>query len=273
MREDPLPKAPLTSAARIAFMIGHPVAHTAMPTRVNEMAVRAGKDMGMVPISVPATGLRHVLETVRDGENISGAVVTAPHKRAAGSLMDRLTAKAELLGLVNLVWREDGCLVGDNVDGAGFLAAAKSNGFAPANSKCLVFGCGGAGASIAAELVDAGAASVQVTDPDEHKAASLSDKLGPRIEAIEAPERVSGYDLVVNATGVGLDGVSSVHDLAGLAPETLVADVLSGGSPFLRTARTRGASVQDGVAMAAAQIPFVLYRFGWQSIARGYQKA
>ena len=272
MPEDLLPGTALTSAARFAFMIGHPVAHTAMPTCVNEMATRAGADLVMVPLSVPALALRQVMETVRFGENVSGAVVTAPHKQAAAALMDRLTPRAALLGLVNVVWLEDSKLVGGNVDGAGFLAAARDNGFCPTGAKCLIFGSGGAGASISAELSEAGAACIHITDPDAGKAAAISDKLGPRVEAIEAPQSVTQYDLVVNATGVGLDGRSLVHGLSGLGTKTLVADVLSGDTPFLQLARSLDAPIQDGVAMASAQIPLVLSYLGWQHIARDYGK-
>lgn len=59
-------------------------------------------------------------EIGRDG--FVGANITVPHKEAAFRACDRRTPVAEVLGAVNVLWRENGLLCGDNTDVFGFLA-------------------------------------------------------------------------------------------------------------------------------------------------------
>ena len=55
-------------------------------------------------------------------DGLVGANVTVPHKEAAFNACDQRTPVAEALGAVNTLWRQDGRLMGDNTDVAGFLA-------------------------------------------------------------------------------------------------------------------------------------------------------
>ncbi len=257
-----------TAAARVAFMIGHPIAHAVMPERFNAWALAGGHDVVMTPLNLSAPSVADFLALLRGAENALGAVVTAPHKHAVLGAMDRLSDDARIVGAVNVVIRgADGALIGDNTDGAGFVVAMADHGVTPKGARGLVFGCGGAGASIAARLV-AGGAHVDLVDTDTAKARDLADQLSPltqgRAQQVARPSTVSGYDLVVNASSVGLDGVSMVHELGGLSPGTLVGDVVTqpAVTAFLKTAEDRGGVIQTGAEMAGAQLPLVLSRFG-----------
>ncbi|MCA1334229.1 shikimate dehydrogenase family protein [Pseudooceanicola marinus] len=255
-----------TAAARLAYMIGHPIAHTAMPAGVNTWAHDSGIDALMAPVDVPPGALAGFVAALRSTANCDGAVVTAPHKVALTALVDDLTPAARLVGAANVVIRNtDGRLTGDNTDGAGFVAALREAGADPSGRHALLFGCGGAGASIAAALVAAGVARLELVDPDAARARTLADALGPSVQPVTVPESVEAHDLVINATAIGLDGTSVVHPLTGLRPGATAGDVVTKPpvTPFLRQAEVLGARIQPGSAMALAQIPLVLRLFGW----------
>lgn len=260
-----MPQTP-TAAARVAFMIGHPVAHTAMPKGVNAWAAETGTDAMMAPADVSPEAFAEFVDMMRKLPNCDGAVVTAPHKQMAASLVDQLTPTARLVGAANVVIRRtDGRLIGDNTDGAGFVAALEAAGAGPGGQRAIVFGCGGAGASIGAALVGAGVAQLDLVDSDEERARSLASQLGAVAAGVGAPQSLDAYDLVVNATAVGLDGVSLVHPLSGLKQRAMVADVVTkpAMTPLLLKAEKAGARIQTGSQMALAQIPLIIRLFAW----------
>ena len=71
---------------------------------------------------------------------------------------------------------------------------------------------------------------------------------------------LEGFDLVANATPVGMDGTDTLPLPAALIdtlrPGALVTDVVTRPvtTPFLRAAAARGCRVQTGPEMAAAQM-------------------
>ena len=169
---------------------------------------------------------------------------------------------------------DDGTLEGDNVDGAGFLRAARAGGFDPEGASALVFGCGGAGSAIALALAQAGLGRVRLVDPDAARAAALANLIGASSAArvdIGAPDTLAPYNLVVNATAIGYDGQQTVFPLDTVAAGSLVADVLARPekTAWLREAEGRGCAIQDGAAMAEAQFDLIARRFGLSGVAIG----
>lgn len=82
----------------------------------------------------------------------------------------------------------------------------------------------------------------------------------PSVEIVDGYDGLEAFDLVVNASPAGLGGTGELpipeHHIAGLRPETLVADVVTKPpvTPFLLAAQARGCRIQAGVEVAAGQI-------------------
>lgn len=257
-----------TAAAAVVFMIGAPVAHAHLPGAFNRRFAEERLDAMMAPLDVAPAALGAFFAALKGWANCRGCVVTAPHKPAALALVDEASERARMLEAVNVVSRApDGRLVGDNVDGAGFVRGLATRAFSPAGARVVLFGCGGAGASIALALAEAGAAALRLVDLDparaERLAATLAAYPGPSVE-LGAPESLERDDLVINATAVGLDGRSMVHPLDGVRPGALVADVLATAepTPWLRAAHAKGCATLPGSAMAEGQLELVAARLG-----------
>ena len=189
---------------------------------------------------------------------IGGLSVTIPHKGAALAAVDEATATAAAVGAVNtVVPRADGSLLGENTDGAGFLASLDEEGFDPAGRICAVVGAGGAAQAVVYALAGAGAAQVIVVNRTRERgesAAALAGAAG-RVGTATDLEQAA---LVVNATPMGLAGAKDEglpFDPRLLGPGQLLVDLIPNPAitPLMRSARDRGAQVAGGLGMLVHQ--------------------
>ncbi|MGH9156362.1 MAG: shikimate dehydrogenase family protein, partial [Acidimicrobiales bacterium] len=149
-------------ATTVAAVIGDPIGHSLSPAIHNAGFAAAGLDWVFVAFRVAAGGAGPALAAMRV-LGLGGMSVTTPHKADLVALVDRLSPTAATLGAVNAVVVDDGELVGESTDGAGFLAwLRRDEGFDPAGRRCLVRGTGGAGRAVVLALAQAGAAEVAV---------------------------------------------------------------------------------------------------------------
>jgi shikimate dehydrogenase len=204
--------------------------------------------------------------------NIRGALVTMPHKVVTTELVDELTPIALVAGASNAVLvREDGSLLGDQFDGAGFARGLKRKGFDATGKSALVVGNGGVGSPIAASLVDDGITRIGLFDPFIAASEALAERLNkhyPDVEVVVGSKDPDGYDLVVNATPLGMkDDDPLPMDVDRIAPTTFVADVVMKQTitPFLQAAIDKGCQIQVGKDMLFEQIPAYLEFFGYGS--------
>ncbi len=159
-----------------------------------------GLDWAYVPLPVPP---ERVGEAVRGlaALGFAGANITVPHKQAVIPFLDELTPIARAVGAVNtLVVRPDGSLLGDNTDGAGFMADLWAHGVRVCGSmgvseykpsalphshtptRALVLGAGGAARAVVYALAEAGA-RVAVANRTQDRAQALCQALGAALEA------------------------------------------------------------------------------------------
>jgi shikimate dehydrogenase len=99
--------------------------------------------------------------------------------------------------------------------------------------------------------------------------ATLADRLKsncPNLQVLTGSNDPSGYDVVVNATPLGMKpGDPMPVDVARLSPSTYVGEVVlkQETTAFLAAAKARGCVTQVGVDMLFEQIPAYLEFFGF----------
>ena len=135
-----------------------------------------------------------------------------PHKVSTMAMVDEVSPTAAIAGATNAVLRrEDGSLLADQFDGAGFVRGVLRKGFDPTGKRALVVGNGGVGSPIAASLAGLGLAEIGLFDPDADASASLAQRIGvhyPDVKVVLGSKDPAGYDLIVNATPIGMnDGI------------------------------------------------------------------
>ena len=187
-------------------------------------------------------------------------MITFPYKRCI-SIIDEISPRSIVANACNVVVkRADGSILGDIYDGEGFARGLQRAGFVVAGARCLVVGSGGAGAAIAAALVDFGAGFVGITSRNTRASAAVVERLTGYAVGRARAELVSsdpaGFDLVVNATPLGMqEGEPFSFDVDRLEPRTMVADLVMGQeTALLRTAAARGCKTQPGTRMLFEQL-------------------
>lgn len=259
----------ITGQTQLLPLFGYPTHAFKAPLIYNPWFERNDIDAVVVPMGVKPEDYPVVMKSVFALTNVPGALVTMPHKITTAGLVDELSTAAKIAGSCNAVLkRPDGTLLGDMFDGAGFTRGLRRKGFAFAGAECLVVGSGGVGSAIAASLAAEGVAAITVHDAFPESAAGLVDRLRqhyPKLAARTGTNRAAGYDLVVNATPLGLPGDPLPMDLSDLTSTTFVGEVVMKQemTPLLQAARARGCRYQIGVDMLYEMIPAYLEFFGF----------
>ena len=259
----------IRGTTRLFPIFGFPAAQVKAPALMNPLFARNGIDAAVVPIEVAPADYPAMLDALLRARNVPGALVTIPHKAATVALLDDCSDAARIAGACNaIVRRADGSLYGDLFDGVGFVRAAERRGFSVPGTRCLVVGAGGAGAAIAAALAAAGAHAVRLHDTRGAHAIALAAQLqghfpGAVIDAGDAA--LAGFDLVVNATPLGMEAGDPLPVDAGqLSPAMTVGEIVMKQeiTPLLAAARARGCRTVTGREMLQEQLPLYLEFFG-----------
>lgn len=255
----------LTASARLAALLGDPVAHSLSPALHNFWFQRHGIDGVYIALRVAADDLAATLQLLpRLG--FLGFNVTLPHKEAAFRLVDQHDAAAARIGAVNTILvQPDGRLLGCNTDGEGFLAHLRATCpfWQPESAPVVVLGAGGAARAVAAALIDAGVRQLRLANRSRERAealaAWLADHFPIRPEVVDWPERaqaLAGAGLLVNCTSLGMSGKPALDlPLDALPLAAIVADIVYVplATDLLCRARQRGHAVVDGLGMLIRQ--------------------
>ncbi len=248
-----------------AFIIGHPIKHSRSPLIHGYWLKQYGIDGSYERIDVaPVNFVEFFRSFARQG--FVGGNVTIPHKEAAFSAVDRMTARAERLGAVNTLWIENGQIWGDNTDVLGFmdnLDQTLGTGWEQDVDTALVLGAGGAARGIMAGLQDRTLKRILVTNRTRERAEELVRAFsGPgtvKLDVIaweELDQAVAQSRLIVNTTSLGMAGQPSLPtDLKKAPDNAIVADIVYVPlrTPLLAAAEARGLRTVDGLGMLLHQ--------------------
>ena len=252
--------------------IGYPTHSFKAPMIYNPFFVKHDINAVVVPMGCKPEDFAVFLKSVFQLSNIRGALITMPHKVTTVGLLDVVSPTVKVAGACNAVKRaEDGRLVGDMFDGAGFVRGVQRKGFDLTGKRVLVVGSGGVGCAIAASLAGANIAAITLFDVNAASAEALGQRLKqnyPHIEVTTGSKDPAGHDLVVNATPMGMNaGDALPMDVSRISPDAFVGEVVmkTEMTAFLQAAKDRGCRVQVGSDMLFEQIPAYLEFFGLPS--------
>lgn len=244
---------------RIWGILADPIAHVKTPQLINQVAAERGVDGVMVPMQVSAADLPVLVQGLKAMQSLGGFVVTVPHKAAIVDLLDEVSVAARLMGAVNVVRREaDGRLVGDMLDGVGFVSGLRQAGIEPRGLRAYLAGAGGAANAIAFALVEAGVVQLTIANRTQAKVEDLIKRLhqvAPTADLRIGSADPTGHDLVINGTSLGLrahDGLP--FEGARLTAQQIVAEVIMDPeeTAIMALARAKGCRVHPGKPMLAS---------------------
>ena len=250
----------LSGAARLAGVMGWPVAHSRSPRIHGYWLEEKGIDGAYLPLAVRPEALNAALGAL-PALGFRGCNLTAPHKEAALARMDTLSETARRIGAVNTVTVGDcGALRGDNTDGYGFISHLRQE--APgweAGAPVAVLGAGGAARAVVDALSTAGVPEIRLLNRSGKRAAALAEGAGEAVRPLpwdQRDEALAGCGLLVNTTNLGQVGKPALAlALEQLPPDAVVYDLVYAPleTDLLKAARGRGHVAVDGLGMLIHQ--------------------
>ncbi|AMM13952.1 MAG: shikimate dehydrogenase [Pseudomonadota bacterium] len=250
--------------------LGYPTETFKAPMIYNPWFEQKGIDAVVVPMGVKPDDYAAFVKSLFRLSNIRGALVTMPHKVTTTNLVDELTPTARIAGACNaILLRSDGSLLGDQFDGAGFTRGVERKGRPLQGARAFVLGSGGVGSAIAASLAASGVSALALFDTSSASADALAARLRkhyPELEVTTGSKDPAGYDVVVNATPIGMNANDPLpFDIDRISPSTFVGEVVmkSEYTPLLHAAKEKGCAVQVGTDMLFEMIPAYLEFFGF----------
>ena len=183
-------------------LTGHPLGHTMSPFIHSRLFELSDKNAEYSVCDRPVENFKEAFDN--ELSTLKGFNVTIPYKQTIIPLLDRLDSEAEFYGAVNCVACGEE-KVGYNTDAYGFCAALESAGIS-LEGKVLILGNGGAARTVAFEVARRGCSVTIASRSDKGQALAkeLERRLGCEIEVLRFSQITGGYDLVVNATPVGM---------------------------------------------------------------------
>lgn len=250
---------------RLAAVVANPIKHSISPF-IHNRAFEATNTNGVyLTWEVEGTDLAETVANIRRYQ-MFGINLSMPYKEQVIPYLDQLSEEARLIGAVNTVVNREGTLIGYNTDGKGFFKSLPS--FKISGKRMVLLGAGGAAKAILSQAILDGvsqvsvfvrSASIEKTRPYLEK---LQNETGFKADLFaledvsELQARITDSDLLVNATSVGMDGVSQPIPTSIVLPEKiLVADVIYQPfeTPFLKWARNQGNHAVNGLGMLLYQ--------------------
>ncbi|MFG1343582.1 shikimate dehydrogenase [Xanthobacter autotrophicus DSM 431] len=269
----PLSLREITGHTKVYGILADPIHHVKTPQMLNALMTREGRDGVMVPFHVSPEELPALVKGLKAVKSLGGFVVTVPHKTAIVDLLDEVSDSARRIGASNVVRREaDGRLVGDMLDGKGFVGGLIAAGIAPQGKSVYLAGAGGAANAIAFAFVEAGVSRLTIANRTRAKAEDLAARLADAFP--DAPVEIgtsdpSGHDIVVNGTSLGLkDGDPLPLDATRLSPEQVVAEVIMQPeeTAILAAAKAKGCRTHPGKPMLACQLELMADFLGMRAL-------
>ncbi|TAK28543.1 MAG: shikimate dehydrogenase, partial [Nitrosarchaeum sp.] len=237
-----------------------PIDHSLSPNIHSAAFRELNLDCSYIAYRIPKGELEEGVEALKKIK-IDGFNVTIPHKVEMMKYLDKLDESCSIIGAVNTVTNDNGILKGYNTDMDGFLDPFKKRNLSAKDLKVLLLGAGGAARAIVAGFAKEHAKSITIANrtlENANNMAKFSNKIGLNANAVkldEIADTAKNYDIIVNATSVGLKNEPSPILLDGINSKTIVYDIvyMPITTDFLKKAKEKGAIVIYGYEMLLGQ--------------------
>lgn len=201
----------------------------------------------------------HQLGDFIKSDRYDALCVTIPYKKDVMPFLDEISKEARDIGAVNVIVRRDGRLYGYNTDYFGFDYMVSRSSVDLFGKKAIVFGRGGASATICALLRDKGVREIVTFG-----------------SADNTPENIAKHtdaQIIVNATPVGMypNNCASPADLSLFPDCEAVFDLIynPAKTALMMDAEKRGIVTVGGLSMLVAQAARAFEHFTGDDYEKG----
>ena len=191
---------------KLYAIIGKPVTHSLSPVLHNHWFNKYNIEASYSLIDIDDHDLQSVIEKIKS-KKLHGVNVTLPYKQKIIPYLDRLINDARLTNSVNTIYLDNNnTVVGENTDVYGLQAAYLKEIVSENNKKALVIGAGGVSPSVIFSLKKSNIQNISIANRTRDKSIFLKKKFSflNIIEWEFLKEEISNFDIIINATSLGL---------------------------------------------------------------------
>ena len=234
------------------LVIGNPINHSLSPRLHNYWLKQNNIDATYDKIRLEEDGIKEIIQDIKK-QKIAGCNVTVPFKNKIIPFLDSLSSEAEKTQSVNTIIFEKGNLIGHNTDIAGFDKAIKALNFNMKDKKILILGAGGVVPSIVFALKKMDILEISISNRTKKKAENLKI-LFKNLNVVEWGN-LSEFDVVINATSLGLNKEKINLDFSNVGKNKLFFDVIYNPKEtnFLKKGKELGNISENGKLMFVFQ--------------------
>ena len=228
------------------FVIGNPISHSLSPELHNFWIKKNNINAKYEKIKLEESDLKSFIDKLRNDE-IHGLNVTVPFKNKVIKYLDKLSLEVETTNSVNTIYKSGNDIIGHNTDVAGFELGLRHSKINVLHKSVFILGAGGVVSSIIFSLLSMGCKKIYLTNRTIEKAENIKDKFD-EVEILKWGE-IPDFDIVINATSVGLNGDSL--DLVLNVKDKIFYDVIYNPkeTQFLKEAKKNGNKIENGKFM------------------------
>ena len=241
----------IDAATKVYGVCGTPIKHSLSPIMMNTAFRR--ETVNAVYLALQTNKLSDLLKLVREVP-LHGLSVTMPLKQEIMKHLENTDPISAEIGACNTIVRsQDGKLYGFNTDVGGIVRPLERR-LSLKGAKILVLGAGGAARAAVFGLARKGA-EVLVLNRTPQTAQKLAREAKAKTIRRDQVAK-SSFDVIVNATPIGMHGVKPQHILeAKEINARLVFDLVYNpvDTPLIRMAREKGIPVITGIEMFVQQ--------------------
>jgi shikimate dehydrogenase len=146
----------------------------------------------------------------RKNKKFKGFNITIPYKEKFLNICDKVSPRAKKIGSVNLIYKNNNLIYGDNTDVIGFSKCYKSLKIQSPKSVLLI-GAGGAARSVLYFLNDKNIEKIDIFASSLKRKKALSSNFKFRKFVNNTSRLEAKYDLIINASSAGMVGSKKLN--------------------------------------------------------------
>ena len=177
------------------------------PTLWNKVYKNLKINCKMYPADISKKNLQKFIEEIKKDKNFVGSAVTMPYKEDVIRYIDEIHLSAKKIKSINTIVKKNNKLIGYNTD---YLACKKTLNKFKKKKKILILGAGGVGKSAILSVVEVfKKAKIFIYNRNYKKLSKFTSNLKNNnvkiLKNFNIISKMTGVDMVVNATSVGFD--------------------------------------------------------------------
>lgn len=254
----------INGSTKLICLIGQPVEHSFSPSIHNCLFEKYDINSKYICFDVYKDFLKEAVNSIK-ALKIKGANVTVPHKVDIMDYLDEIDINANLIGAVNTIKNDNGKLIGYNTDGIGFVNSVIDKGYKIENKKVMILGAGGAARSIAVEIANNNAQSIEIRNRSIDKAQSIANIIKENFKSTAETGDVNitkkdleNIDILINTTSLGMSpnvDQIPIDETIKIDKDILVCDIVYNPKEtrFLKWAKENELETLGGIDMLINQ--------------------